>query len=110
VDGGFQALPGVVVFVDSSCVPTTDCAFEVSFANGASTVITSNYYQGPPVHLSFCIDNANCCPPSQYVEAVGYPCDFWPSEFVVDVPVGTDGGGPPMDSGSASVDGNVAGG
>ena len=110
VDGGVQALPAVVVFVDSSCVPATDCDFEVSFAGGATTVITSNYSQSPPIPTRFCIDNSDCCPPSRYVEEVGYRCDFWPSDFVVDVPVGTGGGVLPMDSGLAGVDGNIAGG
>jgi len=109
VDGGIQAAAALVVFVDSSCVPTADCSFEVSFASGGSTVITTRYSLGAPIKVMFCIDNANCCPPSLYFEQVASPCGFGPWDFVVDVPVGTDSGGLPIDGGRESVDGGVTG-
>jgi hypothetical protein len=109
VDGGFPAAVAVVVIIGSVCLPTAACSFEVSFINGASTVVTTNYSQSVAITLAFCIDNADCCPPSRYVETVSSPCVLWPVDFAVDVPSGADGGAAAID-GAANRDGNLVGG
>lgn len=99
LDGGFAAERAIRVFVDSPCVPAAECAFEVGFANGASTVVVTTYAQGAWSKVAHCRDNANCCPRSLYSESVGAPCQFSPWDLQLEVPSLPDGGTPPIDSG-----------
>lgn len=104
-DGGFPGTSAVVVFVGNSCSSgTAECEFEIYFANGSSTVITTSYSQGIPFKQGHCRDNSDCCDRSQYDEQVGTPCALFPRDFQLDVSPLADGGNAPIDSYSGTSD------
>jgi hypothetical protein len=108
-EGGVPPSRSLVIFVGGGCpVVSATCLFRVGFANGSSLTIAETFGPAVTFRAAFCIDNSNCCDSSKYYEGTYVSCNLTPLEYLVDVPIGIDGGAA-IDSGGGVDGGNSAG-